>query len=160
MKLSFDDRYIPHHVYLKMIENGYFEDEVRKDTKRLRRKFSVHIERMNILYNKDSNLVVTVWNEVDKTRFIAGYNCPLTSVDEELQRVYMVHDDMLLTIIGKAYHDKLIYSQGEGRVPVRVKVMSIYNILNENVAMPYSKDIMIILIDYILRGLITNEIKY
>jgi len=30
MKLSFDDRYIPHHVYLKMIENGYFEDEVRK----------------------------------------------------------------------------------------------------------------------------------
>jgi len=38
--------------------------------------------------------------------------------------------------------------------------MSIYNILNENVAMPYSKDIMIILIDYILRGLITNEIKY
>ena len=72
----------------------------------------------------------------------------------------MVHDDMLLTIIGKAYHDKLIYSQGEGRVPVRVKVMSIYNILNENVAMPYSKDIMIILIDYILRGLITNEIKY
>lgn len=160
MKLSFDDRYIPHHAYLKMIENGYFEDEVRKDTKRLRRKFSAHIERMNILYNKDSNLVVTVWNEVDKTRFIAGYNCPLTSVDEELQRVYMVHDDMLLTIIGKAYHDKLIYSQGECRVPVRVKVMSIYNILNENVAMPYSKDIMIILIDYILRGLITNEIKY
>lgn len=160
MKLSFDDRYIPHHVYLKMIENGYFEDEVRKDTKRLRRKFSAHIERMSILYNKDTNLVVTVWNEVDKTRFIAGYNCPLTSVDEELQRVYMVHDDMLLTIIGKAYHDKLIYSQGEGRVPVRIKVMSIYNILNENVAMPYSKDIMIILIDYILRGLITNEIKY
>ena len=159
MRLSFDDRYIPHHVYLKMIENGYFEDEVRKDTKRLRRKFSAYIERMNILYNKDSNLVVTVWNEVDKTRFIAGYNCPLTSVDEELQKVYMVHDDMLLTIIGKAYHDKLIYSQGEGRVPVRVKVMSIYNILNENVAMPYSKDIMIILIDYILRGLITNEIK-
>ena len=76
-----------------------------------------------------------------------------------MQRVYQVHDDMLVRILGKAYRDKLIYSHKEERVPVRVKVISIYNILNENVYMMYPKDIMIILIDYILRGLIRNEIK-
>ena len=101
---------------------------------------------------------MTVWDSETKERYIAGIN-PISSIYQELQTVYRVCDDMLVRILGKAYRDKLIYSQGEVRVPVKVKVISIYNILNENAYMMYPKDIMVILIDYILRGLIKNEIR-
>lgn len=159
MKLNFDDTYIPKHVYIEMLEDNYFDSKVERHTNLMRARLSKLIHNQNILYNSESNHVVTIWDNETKERFVAGYNARLTSVYQEMQKVYQVHDDMLIRILGKAYRDKLIYSHKEERVPVRVKVISIYNILNENVYMMYPKDIMIILIDYILRGLIRNEIK-
>ena len=159
MRLNFDDSFIPNHTYLKMLEDGYFEREIEKHTNLMRARLTKLIKNQNILYNREDNLIVTVWDSETKERYIAGINCPVSSVYQELQKVYRICDDMLILILGKAYRDKLIYSQGEDRVPVKVKVMSIYNILNENAYMMYPRDIMIILIDYILRGLIKNEIK-
>lgn len=159
MRLNLDDSYIPNHTYLKMIEDGYYDKEIERHTNIMRDKLTKLIKGQNILYNSSENEIVTVWDSETKERYIAGINRPISSIFQELQKVYKIGDDMLVRILGKAYRDKLIYSQGEDRVPVKVKVMSIYNILNENTYMMYPKDIMIILIDYILRGLIRNEIR-